>query len=99
MSKYEEVILNPPRLVVKGTPRQIKIDLVSCMCDNKYRWICNKNDNGDWKINTLRFAYSNFGIKQHQKDDIEWIMDEGKWNQVWRMINSGTSKVFNITYR
>ena len=97
-SKYAKLILNPPNLEVKGKPRQIKIDLISCMCDNKYRWVCTQNGDGDWKINTMGFAYSNFQCK-YRKDDVEWSMDDGNWDIVWDMINSGTSKVENIQYR
>ena len=98
MSKYDELRINPPKLEVVGTPRQVKIDLISCMCDNKYRWICDKNDDGDWKINTMGFAFSNFQC-ECRKDDIEWEMDEGNWDEVWKMINSGTKLVSNIKYR
>ena len=38
MSKYRELIQNPPKLKIEGKPREIKVDLVSCMCDNRYRW-------------------------------------------------------------
>ena len=98
MSEYEKLMYNPPRLDIQGKPRQIKIDLVSVMCDNKYRWMVSKDENGDYRINTMGYAYSNFQCK-YRKDDIEWEMDEGNWDLVWRMINSGTSKVSNIKYR
>ena len=52
MTKYQELVQNPPTLTVEGTPREIKIDLVSVMCDNKYRWTIKKNGDGDFKINT-----------------------------------------------
>ena len=68
------------------------------MCDNKYRWTIKQNEDGDYKINTHGFAYSNWQIKD-RKDDIEWIADEGDWNEVFEMINTGTSKVESIKYR
>jgi hypothetical protein len=98
MSKYRELLTNPPTLEVKGKPREIKIDLVSCMCDNRYRWTIKENKDGDYKIFTHGHAYSNFQIK-HGKDDIEWIADEGDWNGVFKMINSGTEKIESIKYR
>ena len=94
----DELRINPPKLEVIDTPRQIKIDLVASMCDNKYRWICSKDDRGDWKINTMGYCFSNFGIK-YRKDDIEWEMDDGNWDEVWKMINSGYQLVSNIKYR
>jgi len=97
-SKYVNLLRTPPKLKIEGKPRQIKIDLVASMCDNKYRWICNKNDDGDWKINTMGYAYSNFQCK-YLKDDVEWEMDSGNWDEVWKMINSGTSLIDKIQYR
>tara|TARA_R110000751_G_scaffold94798_5_gene185076 strand:- start:2746 stop:3042 length:297 start_codon:yes stop_codon:yes gene_type:complete len=98
MTKYRELLKNPPKLEVKENSREIKIDLVSCMCDNRYRWTIKKNEDGDYKIFTHGFAYSNWQIK-HQIDDIEWVADEGNWIEVFRMINSGTSKIENIKSR
>ena len=98
MSKYGELLRKPPQLLVYGKPREMKIDLVSCTCDNKYRWTIKENEDGDYKIFTHGFAYSNFQIK-HGKDDIEWIADEGNWEEVFEMINTGTSKIESIKYR
>lgn len=98
MTKYQELLENPPKLKIEGKPREIKINLVSCMCDNKYRWTIKQNEDGDYKINTHGFAYSNWQIKD-RKDDIEWIADEGDWDEVFEMINTGTSKVESIKYR
>ena len=98
MSKYQELLVNPPKLKIEGKPKEIKIDLVSCMCDNKYRWTIKQNEDGDYKINTHGFAYSNWQIKD-RKDDIEWIADEGNWRKVFNMINSGTSKIESVKYR
>jgi hypothetical protein len=98
MSKYQELLENPPKLKIEGKPKEIKIDLVSCMCDNRYRWTIKQNEDGDYRINTHGFAYSNWQIKD-RKDDIEWIADEGNWRKVFNMINSGTSKIEAIKYR
>jgi hypothetical protein len=98
MSLYRELRFNPPSLEVSKTPREIKIDLVSVMCDNKYRWTAKKDSDGDFKISTNGFAYSNFQIP-HRKDDIEWAMDAGDWTGAFNMINEGTSVVQSIQYR
>ena len=98
MSKYRELLKNPPKLEVKENAREIKLDLVSCMCDNRYRWTIKKNEDGDYKIFTHGFAYSNFGIK-FPKDDIEWEADDKRWEEVFLMINSGTSKIEKIKSR
>ena len=98
MSKYGELLRKPPVLEVYGKPREMKIDLVSAMCDNRYRWTIKENEDGDYKISTSPFAYSNFQT-DHRKDDIEWTADEGEWDEVFEMINSGTSKIESIKYR
>lgn len=98
MSLYHKLRLDPPLLKIEGKPREIKIDVVSVMCDNKYRWSVFKNDNGDYKISTSPQAFSNFQTK-YKKDDIEWEMDGGDWQEVWEMINSGTIKIEKIKYR
>jgi len=98
MSRYRELLKKPPSLHVNGKPREMKIDLVSCTCDNRYRWTIKENEDGDYKIFTHGFAYSNFQI-DHGRDDIEWVADEGSWNEVFSMINTGTSKIESIKYR
>ena len=62
MSLYHKLRLDPPVLKIEGNPREIKIDVVSVMCDNKYRWSV-KNIDGDYKISTSPQAFSNFGTK------------------------------------
>ncbi len=95
---YRQLVDYPPTLRVPDSIRQIKIDLVSVMCDNKYRWIASKNDDGDFVIRTGGYAFSNFGIPHH-KDDLEWAMDANDWDSVFDMINEGTVKVWKIEYR
>ena len=98
MSKYRELIKNPPVLEVYGKPREMKINLVSCMCDNSYRWTIKENEDGYYKIFTHGHAYSNFQT-DHRKDDIEWEADAGEWEDVFDMINTGTSTIESIKYR
>ena len=98
MNKYKELKENPPKLKVEGDPREVKIDLVSVMCDNRYRWTFRKDQNGDFKLNTHGFAYSNYHMKL-RSDDVEWLADDGEWNKVFDAINDGVQKVESIKYR
>jgi len=98
MSKYDELLKNPPKLLVKKEAREVVINLVSCMCDNKYKWTFKKNEEGDFKIRTHGYAFSNFQTK-FDKDEIEWEADELKWDGVFRMINSGTSRIESLRSR
>ena len=85
MSKYRDLFNNPPKLEVKENAREVVINLVSCMCDNKEKISLKKNSEGDFKIKTHGQAFSNFQIK-FDKDDIEWEADDNNWNRVFRMI-------------
>ena len=98
MCKYIELLNNPPSLSVKENTREIVINLVSCMCDNRKKITLKKNEEGDFKLNSHRDAYSNFQIK-HDRDEIEWEADDNNWNLVFDMINSGTCKIENIKSR
>jgi len=79
------------------TPREVKINLSDYM-GNNYRWTLKKDINGYYKINCHGQAFSNFQCK-HFRDDIEWVADEGDWERVIRMINSGVKKVISIKSR
>lgn len=98
MSKYRELITNPPALKVKDNAREVVINLVSVMCDNKGKWTLKKNQEGDFKINTHGYAFSNFQTK-FDKDEIEWAADDSNWTDVFNMINSGTSKIESLRSR
>ena len=98
MSKYQELLQNPPRLTVKKEAREVIIKTVSCMCDNVHYLKFKKNPEGDFKMSGGGFALSNWQMK-HKPHDIEWIADEGKWNQVFRMINTGTEKIESLKSR
>tara|TARA_R110002096_G_scaffold306639_3_gene501273 strand:- start:281 stop:544 length:264 start_codon:yes stop_codon:yes gene_type:complete len=82
----------------KGTtPSELKMDLRDGF-GNPYRWTFKKNEDGDYKINTHGYAYSNFQC-DYFKDDIEWEADEGNWHRVVEMINSGVKTVIAIKSR
>ena len=99
MSKYDELTENPPKLEVKGEPRQVKLDLVSVMCDNRYRWTFErKTPEHDFELWTHGYAYSNFHMSL-RKDDLEWLADDGKWNKIFNAINDGVQVVESVKYR
>ena len=96
--KYVDLLSNPPKLVVVENAREVVIELISCMCDNQYKWTLKKNQDGDFKISTHGYAFSNFQTK-FDRDDIEWAADAGDWKKVFNMINSGTSLIESIKSR
>jgi len=98
MDKYVELRNNKPVLNVKKDAKDIVIHLVSCMCDNKYTFRLKKNDNGEFRLNTMGYAYSNYQIP-HEKYEIEWAADEKDFHHVFSMINKGTSVIEKIYSR
>ena len=99
MSRYDELTENPPKLEVKGEPRQVKIDLVSVMCDNRYRWTFErKTPEHDFELWTHGYAYSNFHMSL-RKDDLEWLADDGEWDAIFDAINDGVQVVESVKYR
>ena len=105
MSKYQELMQNPPKVYqeVKKNAREVIFYVVSCMCDIKYTLRFRKNDNDEFKMSGMGFALSNFqfgyqegGIKPFE---IEWEADQENWIDVVDMINSGTVKVEKVISR
>ena len=87
-SIFQTLLRNPPKLTVVKDAREVIINLRSCMCDNRSKITFKKNEEGDFKINTHSDAYSNFQIK-YDRDTLEWAADEGDWEKVFKMINTG----------
>ena len=96
MSKYQELLQNPPRVrsSIKKNAKEVIFYVVSCMCDNKHTLRFRKNDDDEFKMSGMGQALSNFqfgykegGIKPFE---IEWEADNGNWTDVIEMINSGT---------
>lgn len=98
MSKYQELLQNPPHIKVKSNAREVIFKTVSCMCDNIHYLKFKKNSEGDFKMSGNGHSLSNWQMK-HTPHDIEWVADENKWNQVARMINTGTSKIESLKSR
>ena len=105
MSKYQELIQNPPKVYqeIEINAREVIFYVVSCMCDNKYTLRFRKNDNDEFKMSGMGFALSNFqfgyqegGIKPFE---MEWEADQENWIDVVDMINSGTVKVEKVISR
>jgi len=98
MSIYRELAYNPPTLKVKKDTREVILTTISCMCDNVHSIKLKKNVEGDFKMSGMGFALSNWQMK-FPVYDIEWKADEGKWDDVFMMINTGTSKIQKVQSR
>lgn len=94
--RFIDLLQNPPKFKIEGN--EVIMTLVSAMCDNQHTWKFKRNSEGNFKISTCGFAYRNFQTK-FEKWEIEWEADEGNWNEVISMINSGTSRVGKVRCR
>jgi hypothetical protein len=68
------------------------------MCDNVHYLKLKKNSEGDFKLDSIKFALSNWQMKYPQHK-IEWAADKGNWNEVFKMINSGTEAISEVESR
>jgi hypothetical protein len=98
MSKFGELRQNTPKLAIKEGAREVIFKTISCMCDNVGHLRFRKNSDGDFKLDGNGFAVSNWQMK-HEKHEIEWEADEGGWDKVIRMINSGTAAIESVISR
>ncbi len=83
---------------IKKNPRELKIHVVSSMCDNKYILSLKKNSDGEFYMSGGRFSLSNFGFKKPVYE-IEWAADEGDWSKVIHIINGGYQRIDKIVSR
>jgi hypothetical protein len=98
MSKYSELLVNPPQLLIKGGAREVIFKTISCMCDNVGYLRFKKNGEGDFKLDGMGYSISNWQMKT-TKHDLEWLADEEGWDEVIKLINTGTSKIESVKSR
>jgi hypothetical protein len=98
MKKYSQLLNNPPQLSIKGNAKEVIFTTISCMCDNVGYLRFKKNSEGDFKLDGNGFAVSNWQMK-NEKHEIEWTADEENWNEVIKMINTGTSQIESVISR
>jgi hypothetical protein len=92
MSLYQSLRANPPTIEIKENANEVLFTLVSAMCDNKSTLRFKREPRGEFSMNLLGQAFSNMQAK-FDRYDMEWAADEGNWNRVISMINSGTGRV------
>ena len=98
MSKYLELLNNPAKLLIAKNSKEVIFTTISCMCDNEGNLRFSKNNEGEFKMSGLGSAISNWQMK-YKQFEIEWKADEGKWEEVAKMINSGTSQIEKVVQR
>jgi len=98
MSKYSQLLSNPPQLSIKENTKEVIFTTISAMCDNIGYLRFKKNSEGEFKIDGMGRAISNWQMK-YSKHEIEWKADEENWNEVIKMINTGTSRIESVISR
>ena len=98
MDKYRTLRARSPKLEVTENAREVVINTISSMCDNKGKLTLKKNAEGDFKMSGNGSAISNWQMK-HDRDEIEWEADDQNWSEVFRMINTGTSVIESVRSR
>jgi hypothetical protein len=98
MSKYRELIFDPPTIEVKENAREVIFKTISCMCDNVHHLTFKKDKQGDFRLHGNGFSLSNWQMK-FERFELEWFADDEQWEDVVRMINTGTSKVASVVSR
>ncbi len=96
--KYIELKHNPPTLEVVKDAREVIFTTVSAMCDNKHTLRLKKNSDGEFKLSGMGNSISNWQMK-FEKHEIEWMADMNTWEQVIKMINTGTSVIETVKSR
>lgn len=98
MSKYRELRHNAPKLTIKDGAKEVIFKTVSCMCDNVHYFRFKKNSDNEFKLDCMGYSFDNFQVK-HPKYELEWEADENEWNNVIKLINSGTSVIESVQSR
>ena len=83
---------------IKKDAKEVIFNMVSCMCDNKNRLRFKKNSDGEFRVDLGGHALTNLQMK-YDHIDLTWEADEGKWDNVGRMIETGTSLIGSIISR
>jgi len=58
ISQYQKLRQNPPKLEIKKDCREIIFNIISVMCDNRYKLRLKKNDEGDFKLSGMGYSGS-----------------------------------------
>ena len=98
MSKFVELRRNPVKNNIIGTPKKVLISFVSVMCDNKSQMVFDIEDYGGYKLSTCGNAFSYWNT-DCSKEDVIWEAESGNWDDVIKMLNSGTSAIESIRVR
>ena len=111
--QYRTLVQNPPKLNLLVGSKEFKLELISCMCDNRSTLTASIEESiVDGKVVrhgiSLRYTFGSFSNIQceYDYDDIKWAIEEAlidgsatAFKDAIRMLNSGTVKVASVKFR
>ena len=107
-SSYRILVQNPPKLNLLVGSKEFKLELISCMCDNRSTLTASIDGKVIRHGISLRYTFGSFSNIQCKYDyeDIKWAIEEAlidgnatAFNDAIRMLNSGTVKVASVKFR
>lgn len=88
---------------IKKDVREVVFTLVSYMCDNISYLKFKKNERDEFVISLYNdytyLALSNLQMEKGHKDNLLWSADDENWQEVVRIIKTGTSAIYDMRSR
>jgi hypothetical protein len=99
MNKYRTLISTPPKLEVRSAPKEVVFYVISAMCDNDYTITFTRNDDKSYNVSGGRFSLRNFSMQGDWEQDLRWLAQDGEWQEVIAVINTGNIVVERVRCR
>jgi hypothetical protein len=88
---------------IKKDAKEVVFTLISCMCNNTSYLKFKKNERGEFMVllynDYTHLALSNLQMEKGYLDNLLWNADDNNWQEVLRIIRTGTSAVYGIRSR
>jgi len=98
MRKYKELVNNPPEISVPKVCREVIFGVVFEIGDITNLIRFKKNVEGDFVISGGGLLFKNYR-GNYERFELEWAADEGEWDYVMRLINSGPMQIDYVRFR
>ena len=107
MSKYREIRQNPPALKVVDNPSRVTFKMIDAMCDNRSEINFVKTKDF-WKVRAVlpsgmgnslsnyqfgRGSYAPKNTLRVTAQDLCWMAEDGEWDEIIKVVNSGVSVI------
>lgn len=97
---WNELKKNPPALTVNSDSKKVMFTMIGVMCDSKSYITFEKNSEGYFGMRacgTTGYGYSLYNYQfEPPVPEIIWAADEGDWDEVIKMLNSGVALIETV---